>query len=97
MFNSMVTDGYLWIPLTSWFLAIAIGVIVLYVYFYVLHIENRENRDLIVTMTENEKATHDKQLALQSVRVYIQARLGSIAEHRREVTKKQKELLSFMI
>lgn len=96
MMDSITADGHLWIPLTSWLLAIAIGVIVLYVYFYVLHIENRENRDLIVTMTENEKAAHDKQLALQSVRVWVQARQSSIAKHKREVTKKQKELLSAM-
>lgn len=91
-----MTSGQVWIPLASWVLAIAIGVVVLYVYFYVLHVENRENRDLIVTMTENEKLTHDKQLALQSVRVYIQARLNSVAEHRRDITKKQKDLLVFM-
>ena len=88
----MVT-GEVWIPLFSWVLAVAIGVVVLYVYFYVLHTENRENRELIITMTEKEKASHDKQLSIHSVRVYIQARLTSMTEHKREITKKQKQLL----
>jgi len=92
-----ITNEQVWIPLTSWLLAIAIGVLVLYVYFYVLHVENRENRDLIVTMTEKEKKIHDQQLASQSVRVYMKARNSSVTEHRRDVTKKQKDLLLHML
>lgn len=91
-----MTEGYMWIPLTSWIAAVAIGIIVLYIYFYVLHVENREGKEFIVTMTEKEKEAHDMALASHSVRLYLQAKASVIQEHRQTVTQRQKELLSMM-
>ena len=91
-----MTEGYMWIPLTSWIVAVAIGVIVLYIYFYVLHVENRAGKEFIITMTEKEKEAHDMALASQSVHIYLQAKAAAIQEHRQNVTRRQKELLLMM-
>lgn len=90
-------DGYMWIPLTSWISAVAIGIIVLYVYFYVLHIENREHKEFVVTMTEKQKKEHDLALGHNSVRIWLTRRAAFLQEHRKLITKRQKELLSIMI
>lgn len=88
-------NGPLWIPFSSWIISVAVGILVLYVYFYILHEDNRR-KEMIVTMTESEAKKHDHVIALQGVRVYIQARENAVQTHRQAISNQQKELIAYM-